>query len=166
MVIVFEDEGNFYLCMPSWEKHQQVRAKRRKYPEMNGNSRILQTSEITCKQMITDVTVIQSNPVVIQSESNPILENIKSLYNEICTSLPKAQRLNDTRIKTLQARLKEYPDIKIWKQIFDCVAGDAFWSGRDGKWKGCNFDWIIHSKNCTKIYERSLHKEENPTTWP
>ena len=170
MVAVFESSGNFYLRLPSWEKHQQVRAKRRKYPEMNGDCRVLLESDITCKHLLSDENKctrnpIQSNPVVIQSESNPILEKVVSLYNEICTTLPKAKTIKDSRLKHLQGRLKDYPDIKTWEGIFNCVVSDDFLSGRNGKWKGCCFDWIIKQENCTKLYERSLQKEEHPSSW-
>jgi hypothetical protein len=57
-------EGQPYLEMVTWDKHQQVRAKRSKYPDPDGN---LITSDDICNQLLSNVPVIQSNP--IQSES-------------------------------------------------------------------------------------------------
>jgi hypothetical protein len=68
LVIVFEADGCFYLRMPSWEKHQQVRAKRHKYPELDNSRRILQADEITCKHLISDDNKCPRNPI----QSNPI----------------------------------------------------------------------------------------------
>ena len=59
LVILYEFEGKPYLCLPTWNEHQNVRAKKSKYPapvmDMN-------TSEIICNQMQSNVPVIQSNP--------------------------------------------------------------------------------------------------------
>jgi hypothetical protein len=61
LVILYTVSGSDYLQMRTWERHQQVRAKRSKYPEM-------QASDINCDQVQSDAPVIQSNP--IQSESD------------------------------------------------------------------------------------------------
>lgn len=65
LVSVYQVDGKPYLHMKSWGKHQQIRAKRAKFPMPE------QGSEIICNQLISDAPVIQSNPIRIQSESNP-----------------------------------------------------------------------------------------------
>ena len=69
LVVLYEFEGKPFLCLPTWKDHQNVRAKKRKYPDPESGCMHLNTSEIICNQMYSDVPVIQSNP--IQSESNP-----------------------------------------------------------------------------------------------
>lgn len=64
LVHVYEVAGKPYLQVTTWDRHQQVRAKRSKYPPMiaddsNGN------------HVISDAPVIQSNPNPIR-ESNAI----------------------------------------------------------------------------------------------
>lgn len=66
LVWIYTDNERPYLQVTKWEAHQQIRAKRSKFPEpqadaSNGN------------QLPANVPVIQSNP--IQSESNPIRES-------------------------------------------------------------------------------------------
>lgn len=68
LIEVYEVSGKRYLHVKKWESHQQIRAKRAKYPLPNDGI------EITCNQLISDDSnctrnPIQSNP--IQSESNP-----------------------------------------------------------------------------------------------
>lgn len=58
-----------YLQITTWDKHQQVRAKRSKYPAYDSKAHQLLTSANICNHLIAYVPVIQSNP--IQSESNP-----------------------------------------------------------------------------------------------
>ena len=63
LVRVYEVEGRPYLYLVKWAEHQQIRAKRSKYPTPDMGR------DISCNQLIANVHVIQSNP--IQSESNP-----------------------------------------------------------------------------------------------
>lgn len=62
LVALYEFEGKPYLHLPSWDKHQSVRAKRSKYPQPDETSVIMQADASKCKQMQADVPVIQSNP--------------------------------------------------------------------------------------------------------
>ncbi len=55
----YESGGRPYLQMSTWEKHQQIRAKRSKFPP----------PDETCNQMISNDIKCSRNP--IQSESNP-----------------------------------------------------------------------------------------------
>lgn len=57
LVVLYVFEGKPYLYMPTWNDHQNVRAKRSKYPTPDGNAN---TSECRCNQMQSDVPVIQS----------------------------------------------------------------------------------------------------------
>ena len=66
MVALYEFEGKPYLYLPSWNDHQNVRAKRSKFPEPCGN---VNASASICKQMNTNAPVIQS-----ESESISISE--------------------------------------------------------------------------------------------
>lgn len=59
IVTVYEYDGRPYLQLVTWDKHQQIRAKKSKYP----------TPDESCNQMISDDIKCPRNP--IQSESNP-----------------------------------------------------------------------------------------------
>ena len=104
LVALYEFEGKPYLYLPGWNDHQNVRAKKSKYPEpktehnntnvgkaQHGNTceTPLHSDENTCKQMNTDdcngnpmhnkeSKGIQANAnvPVIQSESESISESI------------------------------------------------------------------------------------------
>ena len=60
----YEVEGLPYLAIAKWAQHQQIRAKRPKYPSPESGSAII------CNQMQANVPVIQSNPIQSESESN------------------------------------------------------------------------------------------------
>lgn len=62
LIIPYHADGGDYLQMRTWEKHQQVRAKRSKYPDMKSD-------DSKCDQMIAYVPVFE-NPIQSESESN------------------------------------------------------------------------------------------------
>ena len=74
-VILYEVDGEPYLCFPNWSEHQSVRNKVSKFPAPNdallasaSNCKQLKSTEISCNQSRANVPVIQSES---ESESNP-----------------------------------------------------------------------------------------------
>ncbi len=65
LVTIYEVDGKPFLQMKTWNKHQQVRAKKSKYPAPETAT---QATDNTCNQMISDSSKCPRNP--IQSESN------------------------------------------------------------------------------------------------
>lgn len=61
LIVLYEADGKPYLQMKTWEKHQQVRAKKSKYPSPD---------EGICKQMISNDIKCPRNPIQYESESN------------------------------------------------------------------------------------------------
>lgn len=59
LITLYEADGKLFLFLPTWNEHQNVRAKRSKYPE----------PENICMQTNSDDCKCPRNP--IQSESNP-----------------------------------------------------------------------------------------------
>lgn len=66
LVNLYQVDGKPYLSIAKWADHQQIRAKRAKYPMPDSGS------EINCNQLKSNAPVIQSNPNPIQ---NPIQSN-------------------------------------------------------------------------------------------
>ena len=81
MVALYEFEGKPYLYLPAWNDHQNVRAKRSKFPEPCGN---VYTSASICKQMNTNAPVIQS-----ESESISISEKETRSDERVKKSAPR-----------------------------------------------------------------------------
>lgn len=69
IIYFYENQGRFFLKFTTWEKQQQIRAKKRKYPSPDDENSNLISIDIMCNQVKSFAPVIQSNP--IQSESNP-----------------------------------------------------------------------------------------------
>jgi len=64
LVVPYSVDGADFLQMRTWERHQQIRAKRSKYPDMIAD-------DINCNHVIADAPVIQSNPIQSENESKP-----------------------------------------------------------------------------------------------
>lgn len=81
LVALYEFEGKPFLYLPTWNDHQNVRAKRSKYPAPEEG---VNTSEITCNQMHTDVPDIR-----IQSESVSVSESNADAFAQWWAVYPK-----------------------------------------------------------------------------
>lgn len=63
LIFIYEKEGRRFLKMTSWEKHQQIRAKRSKYPQPD-------KADYICNQMISNDSICPR-----ESESESEYEN-------------------------------------------------------------------------------------------
>lgn len=107
LVSVYEVEGLPYVAITSWAKHQQIRAKRAKYPmPERGN-------EITCNQLIANVHVNQSNPIQSESNPNPIQSSVALRADDVfeifacwkATFAHDKAKLDDKRKKRIRSAL-------------------------------------------------------------
>lgn len=83
-------------------------------------------------------------------------------YHASCPSLPSIRAMSDARkqkIRTLVnelERMKVFPGLtpyELLHKIFQAAQDSDFLSGRNGKWNGCSFDWLINKTNALKILE-------------
>lgn len=61
LVSTYYVDGKPFVSLPAWDRHQQIRAKKSKYP----------APDKTCNQMISDDIKCPRNPIQYESESNP-----------------------------------------------------------------------------------------------
>lgn len=78
LVRAYEVQGRPYLQLVTWEQHQQIRAKKSKYP----------SCENICNQMISNVTVIQSNTIQSESEYNPNARSVSDSVRKFGEAYP------------------------------------------------------------------------------
>ena len=88
------------------------------------------------------------------------------LFSDICKSLPKPQEITPKRKRLIDSgeeKLKEYG--KTFEEFFKMVEDSDFLSGRNGKWTGCNFDWILKPLNMVKILEGNYTNQGDVSTF-
>ena len=66
LVTLYEVDGKPFLQMKTWDRHQQIRAKKSKYP---GPEDGVMASDINCNQMISSASKCPRNPIQSESES-------------------------------------------------------------------------------------------------
>lgn len=91
-------------------------------------------------------------------------EEIFKMYNEICTNLPKANVLNQTRKKVIKSRWNDEAnkDIEKFRQVFNAANVNPFMCGQNNRnWKA-NFDYCISPKGFTQLLEGSAIGTDTP----
>jgi hypothetical protein len=96
LINLYEIDNHPYLEMITWEDHQQIRAKKSKYPDPNGH---LITSDNICNQEISIVSKcprnpIQSNPIRISDKKNIELPDFieKELWDDFLDMRKKIKK--------------------------------------------------------------------------
>ena len=97
LIDIYEVNGGRYIQFRTWENHQQIRAKRSKYPDPNGN---LISVDSIGNQVISSANnsprnPIQSNPIQSESNPNPIRIHIYPQFKNIKISEEEHQKLID-----------------------------------------------------------------------
>lgn len=130
LVALYEFEGKPYLYLPTWTAHQNVRAKRSKYPEPGTVSGSVHTSARTCMQMYAEEnngTQPHANVPVIQSVSESesasvsLSESISSLCDDDGDA--GAGEANSEMLAKIGLKPGEY--LHITRKRVEQVIGDA-----------------------------------------
>ena len=83
-------------------------------------------------------------------------------YNNTCVDLPKIRALSDARKRSIRTLLNELENLKLFPgftpyeklhQIFAAAQESDFLSGRNKRWDGCSFDWLLKKANVLKVLE-------------
>jgi hypothetical protein len=99
-----------------------------------------EVTEVGNTQSILDETILKEKDIV-------------DVFHKYCTSLPKIKTITDKRKKTIRARLKQYPGMDTYEELFKKAEASKFLSGKNGKWTNCNFDWLLNETNMVKVLE-------------
>ncbi len=87
-------------------------------------------------------------------------QSVINSFNSICQSLPKVQKLTDTRRKKIKSTSRLLGKMT-FEEVFYKVESSDFLSGRNGKWTACCFDWILNPPNLTKIIEGNYNNKQS-----
>lgn len=116
LVILYEFEDKPYLQITTWERHQQTRAAKSKYPELTGDCNQLKSIDINCSRIRNRIR----NPIRIR---NSIYEDgADAPACESDVSLPKSKKspqkhaygehknvlLSDTELANLKDRFPDW----------------------------------------------------------
>ena len=77
LISLYKKEDKYLIQISTWDKHQQIRAKKSKYPSYD-NTCILMLADDFRNQMISNDNICPRNPI----QSNPIRNPIQSLISD------------------------------------------------------------------------------------
>ena len=80
-------------------------------------------------------------------------EQVKSLYNKICTSLSKCTAMSDARRKAIKARFASGYTLEDFRQLFTKAEASSFMRGANSRNWRATFDWLIADKNMAKVLD-------------
>ena len=157
------EDGRNYIQFVKWEKHQQIRAKKRKFPEPDVNGYQLISDDCNCPR-----NPIQSNP-----ESNPNTSTIS--YDMVCST--DVQRVLDAwnglglgqirkivpgtqREQLLKKRIKDYGVDEVLRAV-ENVKKSKFLNGNNAKGWIITFDWFIKPNNFPKVLDGNYRQTGN-----
>ena len=89
-------------------------------------------------------------------------DSVMYSYNRICTNLNTADKMTLSRRQAVDNAVNILGDTA-FEELFERVQSSDFLSGRNGKWYGCNFDWILKPENLKKILSGAY---DNPAPKP
>ena len=89
-------------------------------------------------------------------------DSVMYSFNHNCVYLSKIDKMTDSRKKAVDNAAKILGNIT-FNELFTRVQDSDFLSGKNGKWYGCNFDWILKPENLKKILSGAY---DNPAPKP
>lgn len=86
-------------------------------------------------------------------------QKVLDLYNSICVSLPKADRLSDVRKKAIKARLNKFT-MEDLERAFRIAEESQFLKGSNNRNWIANLDWMLKEANLVKILDGNYSERQ------
>ena len=131
-------------------KEEEKENKKEKYKEEEKENKKEEEKE--------DLNNSLSDPLSSRIDYDHILDS----FNRICGCVFAIDTMTDKR-KAAVDNAAEILGATTFEELFERVGASDFLSGRNGKWYGCNFDWILKPENLQKILSGAY---DNPMPKP
>lgn len=82
-----------------------------------------------------------------------VYEEIRDLYNTICTSFPKVRSLSEARKKAIKARMANGYTVDSFRELFQRAQASSFLKGKNDRNWQATFDWLIKDSNMAKVID-------------
>lgn len=81
------------------------------------------------------------------------VNKIAELFNDICSSYPKATKLSDKRKQAIRARINSGYTLEDFKVLFLKAESSDFLKGANDRNWSATFDWLIADRNMAKVLD-------------
>ena len=121
------------------------------------------------KHMVNENEDINKDIIKSVNKKEIDFEKLKDFYNTTCKELPSCQKLTPSRIKAINARIKEHGK-EVVVSVIRKASKSKFLNGENKEGWKANFDWIFNPNNFVKIlednYQPKQQKQEHIPTYP
>ena len=153
LLTCYEVDGRPYIHLKTWESHQRVRNKHRKYPEPP-----LVSELPTNDRQMTDNCLLESNPIQSNIESNTEIESKPKKKAFVPPTLEEVKAYCDERNSTV--------DPKVFFDYFDTGKWIDSLGNPVKNWKQKLITWEQNNKGTPKKDEpRKKSYEEEANEW-
>ncbi len=161
----------FAVCRRHIDRDQKEYEKKCRINRLNGqkggapkgNQNAKKNNAMVENSTENNPTLEETTENTVDSSNNFNYQAVVNAFNSICVSLPKIQKLTDTRKKKIKKLQHHLGDVSI-EDYFSMIERSDFLSGRNGKWTACCFDWVLDPTNLTKVIEGNYNNKESPYT--
>ena len=153
------ESTNVYNCNQEEEEKEKEEEKYKeeeKEKEKKENKENKKEKEREQKEEIKKSSLSDSLSSLIDYDS------VMYSFNSICVYISKIDEMTDSRKKAVDNAAKILGNIT-FNELFTRVQDSDFLSGKNGKWYGCSFDWILKPENLKKILSGAY---DNPAPKP
>lgn len=170
IIMIYTIDGQIYIQIKNFLKHQTInRPTKSKYPEpsLDTHGGLMEDSlpkeDKRREEEDKEKGREENNILSLISDSPTPYTEIVDSYNRLCINLPRAVTITDKRKKSMKSRWHQYTDINMYYKLFKMAQDSDFLSGKNGKWTGCNFDWLINENNMVKVLEGNYENKKSKT---
>lgn len=142
LVILYQVDGKPFLQMKTWDRHQQTRARRSKYPSPESGEI---TTDSNCNQMISDDSKCPRNPIQSESNPNPNTNSAKAELSERFDRFWAAYPRKTAKPDALKAFTKLRPDEAMLQTMLAAIQkqkATAQWQEDGGRFIPHPATWI------------------------
>ena len=149
-VILYEVDGEPYLCFPNWGEHQTVRNKVSKFPAPDNG--IIKSAN-TCIQLKSDVSKCSRNPIQSNTESESGIRNTESARKSAKHTLGEYSNVFLTE-EELEKLKSEFPD---WEERVERLSSYIASTGKKYK------NHLATIRNWARGDENKPHSNVSPS---
>lgn len=84
------------------------------------------------------------------SDSPLSFDDVRESFNRICGNYFTVDKLTPKRREAVAKAMLKMGEVS-FDELFTRIRDSDFLTGRNNKWRGCNFDWIFKPENLEKI---------------
>lgn len=125
------------------------------------------TKEVQTTVQSTDIDKLKqkqksmSDDIPEKPEASVPYSTIQDLYNSVCGSYPRLEKLSEARRKAIRARMRAGYVLDDFRRLFEMAEASDFLKGRNNRNWSATFDWLIADANMAKVLDGNYENRKD-----